>query len=232
MKQMKLTEVLSEGADSGEKPIPAPTPLPSEPPSSVSDEELQAAVADILTSIEAPTPPAKHRALRELPRWIDEDDLPDAYECDDPHLSGPEYCNQCGARHPSSRPLERGWVIEREGEDGNKWYDHCPPGKFNIETCSCCGCPECGVQSIYKRDKKTPPWRCRDMRCQAEFYYPVARTDKDEEEIRTRLYWACRVCDTPILAPFEGVPDAYFAGDESPSASETPRFCNPVERRG
>lgn len=215
-------------SDSGVS-IDVPTPPPTNR-SPVSDEELRAAVNDMLESMVLPGEQPKHHALRELPRWLDESEIPDTYACDDPSLSGPDHCPECGLRGPYSRPLERGYAIEIETETGNPRYDHCPDGKYNIQSCTCCGCPSCGAKSIYRRSRVYPPYRCRNPRCGAEFEYPIERFDSDE--IRRKLYWECWGCETPIPAPFEGVPDEFFNGDSSQTASESQDFSNPMERRG
>jgi len=184
-----------------------------------SDEELERAAFNIAMATEGSQNP-KAAALIELPRWIDFDDVPD-YTGDWAEAAGPDTCKYCGTRHPWYRPLERGRAVERMGDDGNPWYDECQPGEYNIESCSCCVCPSCESKSIYHRSTVTPSYRCRNPNCGAEFRWPVEAPDESDGEpdesaidgsggIRTRLYWECRACHRPVLAPFDGVPDKWF----------------------
>lgn len=203
--------------------IPGPTEVePIEPPEpdpkdglEVDEEELERAVFSLLMGDEDRNP--KAAALLELPRWIDFDKVPD-YTGDMAESAGPDDCQYCGTRHPWGRPLERGRAVERAGDDGNPWYQPCQPGEYNIESCTCCVCPSCENKSIYHRQNRSPTYRCRNPRCEAEFEWPVeapiddpgSGSSIDGDGVRTRLYWSCRTCQRPVLAPFDGVPDEFF----------------------
>lgn len=169
-------------------------------PHRVSGEELTAAVDRISDEID-PLPQVQlFGRVAELPRWIDDSDVPDEGQ------AGPDRCGHCGARHAIDKPLEQGRELALEGNDGNPAYEPCGPGKYNIESCTCCGCPGCYNRSIYARQNESPKYRCRNPNCGLEFDYPI-ELPLDPENIRQRLYWSCRACGKPTLAPFTGIPD-------------------------
>ena len=90
-------------------------------------------------------------------------------------------------------------------EDGTPVYDACPPGKYNIRRCECCGCPHCGAKSIRFRKNEEPDYACGNPNCTAEFSHPVERPfDPDMGDAREMLYWECKNRGEPTLAPFKG----------------------------
>lgn len=214
-------EHIPEPADV-EQSIEPPAPAPSTP---VPDTELERAVKNMLEDMRPLLNDPKYQALMDLPQYLEEDDIPDVEPNVDPSKTGPrqdDFCPHCGARFPWSRPLERGRVIEREGEDGNPYYTPCARGKYNIETCTCCGCPDCGNKSIYERKNKKPKYACLNPRCDTyAFKYPIERFE-DSDELRHRLYWECGECHKPIQAPFEGVPDEFFFEEGAVSFASRP----------
>jgi hypothetical protein len=151
-----------------------------------------------------------------LPVFLPESELPDGPVVTDASLTGPDRCDECGASHPWSEPLERGLNGVRDGSavDGNSDYEHCDPEAFSshIIDCHCCGCPACGAKSIRFRKTKEPAWACNNPTCKSEFNYPVARPDvlrsdvETDEEKRARLYWECKSCGGATQAPFIGIP--------------------------
>ena len=195
----------SLGYDS--KPVDVPTSPPQDMYPGEPDPGEINIPQSLLDWLEVRCKPKKE-LIADLPRWIDEEDIPSNTD----HRiasKGPEYCDQCGTRNPYDRPLEQGRVLVLEGDDGNPNYDPCPRGKYNIRRCDCCGCPYCGSKAIRFRQTKTPDYACGNPNCKERFSHPVERPfDPDMTDARERLFWACRYCDQPTLAPFKGIPDS------------------------
>lgn len=120
-----------------------------------------------------------------LPTFLPDDQIPPRPV--DPHKSDPEYCDQCGARYPYAEPLETGKPPKAA----------CSP--MEVEDCNCCVCPHCEARSIYHRQSKLPPYRCRNPDCEdREFEEPKHPIDN---EPRNLIFWSCRACGEPTLAP-------------------------------
>lgn len=205
------TESTRFGTESMDVPTPCPTDrvAPGDPVGTVNPDEFRAAVAAIVDATDEILK-SRHERIQELPRWLDDEDIP---AVTDHQIAGkgPDYCNHCGIRHPWDQPLEQGRVLALEGNDGNPVYDACPPGKYNIRRCECCGCPHCGAKSIRFRKSKEPDYACGHPDCKAEFSHPVERPiDLDMTDARERLYWECKNCGEPTLAPFTGIPDEFL----------------------
>lgn len=166
----------------------------------IDEEELKDAVNRLLKEMDPLPMFTVPDCLKDVPRWIDESELPEL------DRAGPERCWNCGSQYGiMAEPAERGRELAIVGEDGNPGYDPCPPGKYNIESCTCCGCPGCYNKSIYARQNKSPRYRCRNPNCGLEFMHPI-ELPLDPEEVRRRLYFYCGSCSEPNLAPYEGIP--------------------------
>lgn len=145
--------------------------------------------------------------LEDLPAFIDAAERDDCLNKYDPAKNSVKsQCDHCGGEDPWLVPLERGVRSVRDGgiTEGNPDYDHCEPEDGDIESCACCGCPICGGQSISHRKTRSPSYRCNT--CKLEFEYPIELPSEEGE--RARLYWRCKHCRKPTMAPFPGIPTA------------------------
>jgi len=131
--------------------------------------------------------------IKSLPRWVDDDETPETTELD--------CCTNCGARGSWGEPLERGRVLDVEGDDGDPVYEQCT----DVGDCDCCGCPDCHNLSIYYRESKEPDYKCRTPYCNAEFNHPL-ELPFEEDDVPRRLHWLCEECNGVLRAPFVGIP--------------------------
>ncbi|WP_254837890.1 hypothetical protein [Natronomonas marina] len=145
--------------------------------------------------------------LEDLPAFIDAAERDDCLNKYDPAKNSVKsQCDHCGGEDPWLVPLERGVRSVRDGgiTEGNPDYDHCEPEDGDIESCACCRCPTCGGQSISHRKTRSPSYRCNT--CKLEFEHPIEFPSEEGE--RARLYWRCKHCRKPTMAPFPGIPTA------------------------
>lgn len=176
-----------------------PTRLPEHERCDIDEERLQDAVNRLLHETDDDRMYIVPDFLKDVPRWIDKSELPEL------DRAGPERCWNCGSQYVMDEPAERGRELALVGEDGNPGYDPCPPGKYNIESCTCCGCPGCYNKSIYARQNKSPTYRCRNPDCGLEFMNPI-ELPLDPDDVPRRLYFYCGSCGEPNLAPIKGIP--------------------------